>query len=319
MKKITVAAAVAAAVAAGAADKYAADWMSYGAGARALGMGGAYVALAEDATAPYWNPAGMPGVERAAFSAMHSYAYNGLASYDAVYGAYNAGAVGAVGGGMLRFAVDDIPWTDWEVPGDPDSRPELKGYFNWADYAFYGSYGRRLAPWFNAGASAVILYGSHYRSEWGSSGEALDVAARAGPFGPLTLGLNAQNVFGRLKWGTGTVETIPPNVKFGGAYRYVVEEWSSEFTAAADCDARFAGYGDAAQLAAGPASFDFHAGGEWAYRRTVAVRVGSERGALTGGVGLTVRALGASFGIDYAYLADTGLDASHRVSASVAF
>ena len=31
-------------------------------GARAAGMGGAFVAVADDATAPYWNPAGLPGI-----------------------------------------------------------------------------------------------------------------------------------------------------------------------------------------------------------------------------------------------------------------
>jgi len=33
------------------------DYLQYGVGGRALAMGGAYVALADDATSPYWNPA----------------------------------------------------------------------------------------------------------------------------------------------------------------------------------------------------------------------------------------------------------------------
>ncbi|HEX3135666.1 MAG TPA: hypothetical protein VHX44_19040, partial [Planctomycetota bacterium] len=35
-----------------------------GAGARALGMGGAFTAVADDATANTWNPAGMTQLER---------------------------------------------------------------------------------------------------------------------------------------------------------------------------------------------------------------------------------------------------------------
>ncbi len=322
MKRLIIMAAASLAAASGAANKYAADWMTYGAGARALGMGGAFVAVADDATAPYWNPAGMPSVERSAFSAMHSYAFNGLAAYDSVYGAYNLGKYGAVGGGLLMFAVDGIPLTGWDDPNSPNRRPVLKGYADSADYAVYGSYGRQVLPRLNVGASGIFIMGRHpgESDEGGdSSGQALDVAAKAGPFGPFTVGLNVQNIYSNLKWDTGTKETIPTNVKLGGAYYRMVPQWDSELTLAADCNAKFAGYDFASQLAAGEASFDLCGGAEWWYRRTVALRLGSERSALTGGVGLAMRALGASFGIDYAFLSDTGLESSHRASASVAF
>jgi len=302
-----------------AADKYAADWLSYGAGARALGMGGAFVAVADDGSAPYWNPAGMPAVKRAAATAMHSYAFNGLATYDSLYGVYNFGTYGAVGAGLLRFATDDIQRTDWTIPGDPTSRPQRLGYFNWSDNGVYLSYGRGLTPWLAAGVSGVVIVGDHYRSEWNATGEAADVGLLAGPFRGFTFGLNAQDLFGRVQWKTGTTETIPMNVKLGAAYRRAVPDWKSEFLFALGSDAKLANYGDAAQVSAGDASFDFCGGGEWWYRRTLAVRLGSERSALTGGVGLAARALGAEFGVDYAYLSDTGLDASHRASVSVAF
>jgi hypothetical protein len=325
MRPLIIAAALLAVAAGVDADdnKYAADWMTYGAGARALGMGGAFVAVADDATAAYWNPAGMPAVERAAFSAMHSYTFNGLAAYDSIYGAYNLGKYGAVGGGLLMFTVGDIPITEWSDPESPNRRPVLKGYADSGDYAVYGSYGRELLPKFNVGASGIFIIGRHLGDfvEEGadSSGQALDVAAKAGPFGPFTVGLNVQNIYSNLKWDTGTTETIPMNVKLGGAYRRAVADWDSEFTLAADCNVKFAGYDFASQLAAGDASFDFCGGGEWWYRRTVAIRLGSERSAFAGGVGLAVRTLGASFGIDYAFLSDTGLESSHRASASVAF
>ena len=41
------------------ADKYAGEFLKLGVGARALGMGGAFVGLADDASAGYWNPAGL--------------------------------------------------------------------------------------------------------------------------------------------------------------------------------------------------------------------------------------------------------------------
>ena len=41
------------------ATKYAGEFMKIAVGARAVGMGGAFASVADDATAPFWNPAGM--------------------------------------------------------------------------------------------------------------------------------------------------------------------------------------------------------------------------------------------------------------------
>src|SRR5438552_4125808 len=49
-----------------------ASFLNYGAGARALGMGGAFYAVADDATAAYWNPAGLPQVQRKELTMMNA-------------------------------------------------------------------------------------------------------------------------------------------------------------------------------------------------------------------------------------------------------
>ena len=41
------------------ATKYAGEFLKAPVGPRAIGMGAAFTAVADDATAPYWNPAGM--------------------------------------------------------------------------------------------------------------------------------------------------------------------------------------------------------------------------------------------------------------------
>jgi len=45
-------------------SKYAGDFLNIGVGAKALGMGGAFVAVANDATAVHWNPAGMSNLNK---------------------------------------------------------------------------------------------------------------------------------------------------------------------------------------------------------------------------------------------------------------
>ncbi|MBI4051362.1 MAG: PorV/PorQ family protein [Elusimicrobia bacterium] len=49
-----------------------AQFMSYGAGARALSMGGAFFAIADDSSASYWNPAGLSLMERKEITAMQA-------------------------------------------------------------------------------------------------------------------------------------------------------------------------------------------------------------------------------------------------------
>ena len=51
-----------------AASGYAGEFLSLGAGARSLALGSAYVAIADDAPAGYWNPAGLAYLKGSAFN-----------------------------------------------------------------------------------------------------------------------------------------------------------------------------------------------------------------------------------------------------------
>lgn len=49
-----------------------AAFLNIGVGARGLGMGGAYTALADDASGLYWNPAGLSNLQKREFAASHA-------------------------------------------------------------------------------------------------------------------------------------------------------------------------------------------------------------------------------------------------------
>jgi hypothetical protein len=310
-------------VSTGASDKYAGEFLNYGVGARALGMGSAFSAVANDATAAYWNPAGLAGLEQNEVNFMHAYAFGGLANYDTIFGCYPAGKYGTFGGGLLRMAVQDIVITEWDDPDAEDRRPVVKREVNWSDNGFFVSYGRPLWGKINIGGNFVFI-----RQGTGdvgtSSGQVVDLGVLAGPYGPFKFGAFAQNIVGRIKWSTGTTETIPFNLRVGSSYSRVITPADSELTVALDGDIKNAGYDAAAGFNAGDLSLDLHGGLEWWYRRVVALRFGVEKRQekhtdISGGAGLRIETRRLTFGIDYAYLNDPGIGSSHRASASVGF
>ena len=76
-----------------------AAFVDIGYGARAMGMGGAYVALAGDAYCPLWNPAGLPHVRGWQLSTMYAKQY-GVVQYYLLTGARRFGDFG-VGAAVL--------------------------------------------------------------------------------------------------------------------------------------------------------------------------------------------------------------------------
>ena len=64
------------------ATKYAGEFLSVPVGARAVGMGGAFVAVADDATAPWWNPSGMVFLPYREVLPQHSEQFGSLVNHD---------------------------------------------------------------------------------------------------------------------------------------------------------------------------------------------------------------------------------------------
>src|SRR5262249_40893470 len=107
--------AAAAAAAPAQATKYAGEFLKVPVGARAIGIGGAFVAVDDDATAPYWNPAGLIYLPYKEVLPQHSEQFGSLVNHDYLGGVLPLGGPQghqqALGVGIIRLAVDDIPVT----------------------------------------------------------------------------------------------------------------------------------------------------------------------------------------------------------------
>ena len=94
-----------------AVDKFAAEFLKIGVGARPMGMGGSFVSLVDDATATYWNPAGLTQLEHKEAMGMHASQFGGVVVHDVlgiVAPLKSPDHRSAVGLTLIRLGVDDI-------------------------------------------------------------------------------------------------------------------------------------------------------------------------------------------------------------------
>jgi opacity protein-like surface antigen len=144
----------------------AAPFLNVGIGARAIAMGGAYVSMANDATAIYWNPAGianMPGSE-AVFN--HSEWIADI-NFDFAGVALNLGNLGAFGlfGNFMTIGEMDV--TTELYPDGTGQR------FNSGAYTMGATYARSLTDRFALGFN--VKYVHEYIMNSAANGLALDI------------------------------------------------------------------------------------------------------------------------------------------------
>ncbi|MFP4466379.1 MAG: PorV/PorQ family protein [Candidatus Goldiibacteriota bacterium] len=286
---------------------FAGESMSIGVGARPLGMGGTFAAIADDASTSYWNSAGMTSIVGVEVSSVKLTKINDLdTKYSYVNLVSNMGeSAGALGIGWLRQAIGDIFITNTQ--GDIITVAEN------SDNTVYLAYANSLAKGFSAGATVKVLLGSYPALDEGGTnymdvgytGFGLDIGllANIGDFaeeiGDLRIGVNIQDVYTAITWdsggsSSGGEETVPLNIKPGISYTLPVEDF--EVTAALDLDTKY--------------QMLIHAGLEVWWNKMIGLRGGIKSyGELEGLQQESDWSMGASLrwyfiGIDYAYVSN---------------
>jgi hypothetical protein len=147
-------------VAYGQPAKYSNAFLTLGAGAKGLSMSNATVALAEGASAAYWNPAGLAATpKKYELDLMHAEYFAGMAKYDYAGLAYRMDDRQTVALSVIRFGVDRIPNTTQLIDKEGNIDYDRITYFTAADWGILLSYGRTFEKvnGLSAGGSLKII------------------------------------------------------------------------------------------------------------------------------------------------------------------
>ena len=278
----------------------AAPHLGMGSGARSLGLGGAFTAIADDATSTIWNPAGLPAVDdltitlsSARLSLDRKHNFIGLIK--------KVGANGGLGLAIVNAGVDDIP--------SRNADDQAGSSFNYNSNAYSLSYGHDLGA-VSLGASARMLmdsFGDH-SSESGFGGADVGLLG-SNSASTFSYGIAARNIGGMIAG-----SELPILIAGGLSYRVLHKN-----VATFSVDVQH----EIVELPESPTSL--HLGTEYLIANTFAIRGGSklnaDRSQLFVGFGVNVGGLQLDYALKAADSAVNNLDddSTHFFSLSYSY
>jgi len=273
--------------------------LNAGVGARPLGMGSAFTAVADNADAPYWNPAGLGWVKGNEITTMQTRLSSDTDHY---YVSYIQPALGGtLGISWVQIGLGNISQTSAEV--DVHNEVQNISIFSYFSNAYLIAYGKELSDKVSLGLTAKYLSSDMTNIAGGQgSGYSFTPGILIRPITDdkrqITIGIKVDELFNQQSWGTGTIEQVPPKLRLGLAYKT-----PNPGLFALDI-AQTARPGYSPELSGG---YEYNQGG-------LSLRLGYVNSGLTAGAGFQVN----HTRVDYAYVTQRVLsrDNVHRISLS---
>ena len=282
-----------------------AQFLELGVSARAIGMGDAFLAISDDASAVYYNPAGLTQIaEREAVFTHVSYLAD--INYDFAGLAYPTAKFGGVWGvGFYMLNAGDMDVTHYEGYEDNYSTGQT---FTAKDYALSLSYARSLTDRFSVGMTLKLI------EELLDTERAIGWAADMGTlydtgFKGFKIAMVVSNFGPDLKF----IEEecpLPMNFKFGGVFDiYRAENHMATFSVEGSHP------NDNLEK--------FNAGMEYWFRDMFSLRFGNhfeyDTGGISAGCGLKLYVSERQLKFDYGYHDMEILEGFHRFSVGLSF
>ncbi|MEA3494011.1 MAG: PorV/PorQ family protein [Candidatus Margulisiibacteriota bacterium] len=264
-----------------------------GVGARPLGMGGAFTAVADTADAPCWNPGGLGFVDDNEITSMQTKLSTDADHYYVSYVRPAFG--GTLGISWIQVGLGTITETSSEV--DEHNEVIDLSTFSYFSNAYMLSYGKKVSEKLSLGLTAQYLTSDMTSIDGGqASGYSITPGLLLRTGKGWNIGLKVEGVINSLQWGTGTVEQAPAKLCLGFAYQK-----SNPGLFAIDISQTMkSGYVPEASV-----------GYEW-NKDSLSLRLGYVESGLTAGAGF----VSGNARVDYAYITQRNLTTSnvHRIS-----
>lgn len=282
---------------------YAGAFLQTGMGARPLGMGNSFTAISDDATAVYWNPAGLTQVDHKEICAAYGALLEGR--HRGVFGLAYPSAIGALGLGWMNYTVGGI--------SRRDRTGQEVGKFSDSENALFFSYARGVGLpldiiTISCGGTAKVLY--HTLADNRATGFGADlgmlIQGSMLKIAELRIGLAVQNLGASLKWNTvsGHRDRIPTTLRGGLAIGV------SSLPLYVSFDLEKNTKQDVA----------YHVGTECWFHKILGLRAGYDRDDITAGVSFRLPLIILSPGFDYGFSTDpVSTKGVHRISARITF
>jgi hypothetical protein len=262
-------------------------YLRMGVGARPLGMGGTFTAMANDVYATYWNPAGLTQLRSHEIGSMYT-----LMSLDRKHNsicyAVPFGGAWALGVGWINFGVDKIERRTGNTI-DPE------GTFDDAENAYSLSIAKSVMEALAFGGNFKFL--THKLADKSATGFGFDLGLLFKPKNFLSFGLNIQDIASGLKWNTDPEhkDKFPLNIRGGAVLKLLNERLLVGIEPEKNLNQ----------------SMKLHGGAEYWLVEVFAARAGYDDEEFTAGASFKI----SNFQLDYAFSTDK-LDegSSHRIS-----
>lgn len=264
------------------------EFLSWGAGARSMGLGRAFTGLADDPSAVVYNPAGLAQQNPLQITLQHVVLF-----YDTMYDfaavTYPVSGLGTFAGSYIRLGS-----TGYE---SRDLKWETSGTFGVTNQAFLLSYARDITSWFAAGVNVKLINESVFDKS--AMGFGADIGAMFTPNEMINVGLSLINIVPASIKLDSAAETYPMILKFGLAFKFL----GDRIIPVLDFEKSFS-----------QKDFKLRFGLEAYPIQDLALRVGLDETEITFGAGYLIKPVR----IDYS-ISSQELGLTHRASLTLAF